>query len=305
MRIVFNLQGVGLGNNGGSRTLIKCAETLQNLGEEVIISTATNKYTWSEINVDINNALLTCDVLMSTGYASAKFATNWKADKKFYYIRGYETWNASDVELFESYKSSECIVNSEWLRFYLKSNGIHSTLIYPGLDFEDFFPQKIERENIIGGLYNKRHKTKRHQEVEAICEKLGNKYQLRMLNRDLKDANSNQLREFYNSIKVWISPSELEGLHNCPMEASLCGCVIVGTNHPRGGISDYANQDTAKIYQARNTSQAAEQVDELMNDSDLRKQLNDNMNNLLHTKIGDRKNNMTRMLKLFKGENLD
>ena len=49
MRFVFNLLDVGLGNNGGSRTIIKCGEALASLGIEVIMySNVQSGYTWHE-----------------------------------------------------------------------------------------------------------------------------------------------------------------------------------------------------------------------------------------------------------------
>ena len=53
---VFNLLSTGLGNNGGSKTLIRSAETLQELGEEVYWADTSGKV--------ITNAQLNDTVLM-------------------------------------------------------------------------------------------------------------------------------------------------------------------------------------------------------------------------------------------------
>lgn len=299
MRIVFNLQFTGLGNNGGSRTLIKCAEALADLGHDVIISASSNKYTWhKKIKVPITKNIPECDIIIATGVSSVKSTLNFnKAKKKFYYIRGFEIWVAKEKRLIKTYKSLNCIVNSEWLRDYLTEHQIRSELIYPGLDFNDFYVTNKNRENIIGGIFSKRHKTKRHEDVIELGERLG--YKVLLLNRDIKNPTVPELRDFYNKISVWVSPSELEGLHNCPHEAALCGCSLVVTNHKQGGVSDYANDQTALIYPAGNLNVAAERVKQAMTDGQLRQDMQAKMGELLETKIGSREQNMKKMIEIF------
>jgi len=170
-------------------------------------------------------------------------------------------------------------------------------LIYPGLDFDDFYVTSNNRENVIGGIFSKRHKTKRHEDIIKLGERLG--YRVLLLNRDIRNPTIPELREFYNKIKVWVSPSELEGLHNCPHEAALCGCSLVVTDHPRGGVKDYATKETALVYSARDLSQAADQVKRAMSNDELREKLNFNMTELLKSKIGLRERNMKKMMLLF------
>jgi len=298
MRIVFNLQSVGLGNNGGSRTLIKCAETLQSLGHSVSLVASANKYTWHNIKVPVVSRIPKCDVIVATGYGSVRSTVAHKTKTKFYYIRGFERWQAPKNKLIKTYKSLNCIVNSEWLKEYLSSRNINSELIYPGLDFDDFYVTNNDRDNIIGGIYSKRHKTKRHDDVIEIGKKLG--YQVMLLNRDIKHPTVPELRDFYNKVKVWVSPSELEGLHNCPHEAALCGCSLVVTDHPQGGVRDYATSDTSLIYSARDIDQAAEKVKQVMTDEKLRKNLYSNMIKRLKDHIGSRECNMKKMINRFK-----
>ena len=298
MRIVFNLQSVGLGNNGGSRTLIKCAETLLQLGYEVTLWCSANNYKWSKIRVSITPKMPKCDVIIATGYGSVPTTVAAKVKQKFYYIRGFELWRASEKQLLHSYGSLNCIVNSEWLQKYMRSKGISAHLVYPGVDFDIFGKDTDNRENILGGLYSKRHATKRHEDVIKVGKYLG--YQVLLLNRDIVNPAPSTLRDFYNRIKVWLSPSELEGLHNCPLEAALCGSSLVATDHRNGGVSDYAiGENSALIYPARQLEIAGQCVKRLMEDSNLRARLGDNMQRLLKDKIGSRKHNMKKLVKIF------
>lgn len=302
MLIVFNTLNVGLGNNGGSKTLIRCAETLQELGHEVYLAAGGNNYTWNKIKVPIIKSVPKANIVVATGFGSVRSTLKTKADKKFYYIRGLETWRASESNLLASFKALRCIVNSEWLVQYFKKKKLHCDLIYPGLDF-DLYPcnvSMVDREDVIGGLFHRKHRTKRHGDVLHIANRLGVKCV--MLNRDIRNPKPEELAKFYNSIKVWVSPSELEGLHNCPMEASLCGGGLVVTDHARGGTIDYAHHEqTCLRYKARNLDMATLYVDQLLRNSDKREKLQLNMRTMLYEKIGSRRYNMTKMEAIFQG----
>lgn len=298
MKIVFNLKSTGLGNNGGSRTLIKCAETLHELGHEVTLWCSGNNYKWSKIKVPINSQMPQCDVIVATGYSSVPSTVAAKVERKFYYIRGFELWRASKSQLLRSYKSLNCIVNSEWLQQYLHEKKVAAHLVYPGADFDIFGKDINDRENVLGGIFSKRHATKRHEDVIKVGKHLG--YQVLLLNRDIVNPTPTALRDFYNRVKVWLSPSELEGLHNCPLEAALCGSSLVTTDHRRGGVSDYAiDGNSALTYPSRQLGVAEQHVKQLMEDSDLRDKLHNNMQKLLKDKIGSRKHNMKKLAKIF------
>ena len=298
MRIVFDLYNVGLGNNGGTRTLIKCAEVLSECGIDVIMfSNVPSKYTWHKATIKHvqGHSAPPCDVLIATGYDSVKNALMSKAAKKYYYIRGFELWRAPASKLFQSFKSLKCIVNSQWLYNLLKSKKINSSIIYPGLDFKKFKNLNLPRNNSFGALYSQQHSTKRYADALQIKEMTGLK--LQRLNKDIKDANDRQMNEWYNTSGVWFAPTELEGLHNPPMEVSLTGCPLVCTDHERSGMQDYAiHNQTALVYPAGNLKLAAKYISKLLNDKAESKRLNDNMIHLLKTKIGSRKSNMIKLL---------
>ena len=297
MRIVFNLYDVGLGNNGGSRTLIKCAENLSLIGHDVVLFTnVPNRYTWSGITgpeLIVGNKHPKGDVVIATGYKSVKNTLKSSIQKKFYYIRGYETWVTKSVNLMRSYKSLRCIVNSEWLSRFLRKKGVYSDLVYPGLD-DSFWDKGKERENVFGAIHHKKHKTKRHDDAFGVSKL--SKYPVLMLNKDIKSPSERKLNRWYNRMKVWMSPSELEGLHNPPMEAGMAGCALVCTDHKKSGTSDYAiHGETALVYSARDLAQAAKCVKSLMVDDALRDRLSSGLQGLLKSKIGTRKENMERM----------
>jgi hypothetical protein len=302
MKIVFNLHNVGLGNNGGSKTLVRCAEILALLGHEVVMySNVESRFNWHKpIGVKMKGGKRppASDIAIATGYKSVDSTVSSDASKKFYYIRGFELWQAKEKHLMASYKKLNCIVNSGWLKGHLEDRGISAKLIWAGMDFDRYYNLNEYRQDIIGGLFHKKHKTKRHSHIQQIAENSG--YDLKMLGKDCKNPSLKKLNIFFNSIKVWIATTELEGFHNPPTETSLAGAGLVATDHSMSGMSDYAiDEETALIYNSGDLNQASENAKRLMTDNNLRLRLNNNMIDLLKSKIGSREDNMKKMVEYF------
>jgi len=300
MVIVFNLITTGLGNNGGSKTLIRSAETLQDLGEEVYIACQSSSCTWWPIRVPVIKKLRPCDVLIATGYGSVRSTVAYnRAKLKLWYVRAHEDWQAKNKQLMKAYRMLSCIANSEWIKNWLGTFGIDCEVVYPGIDFDSYYRSSEPRDNVLGGLHHK-HQRKRHVDCLEVQKISG--YPMSMLNRDFRSGDFKKLSDFYNKIKVWMSPSENEGLQNIPIEASLCGCGLVLTDHFMGGTVDYAiDGETCLVYSARDTKEASECVNRLMKDETLRIRLNNNAVEVIKSKIGDRPHNMTKFVKFLSG----
>jgi glycosyltransferase involved in cell wall biosynthesis len=139
-------------------------------------------------------------------------------------------------------------------------------------------------------MHNK-HATKRSVDAVALEKRLGQPVQF--LNRHIKHPDSPTLNRWYNGLKVWFAPTELEGLHNPPMEAALAGCALVCSDHPRNGMWDYViSNETALVYPARNIDAAAECVRRLLTDASLRQHLNARLVRRLLDVVGTRAQRM-------------
>ena len=100
MIILFDLRNVGLGNNGGSLTLIKSGNTLQDMGLEVyFIDSGKNKHTWEKLECEHiiaskNGHIPDADFIIATGYKSVAktVSTPGRCGHKAHWIRGWETW---------------------------------------------------------------------------------------------------------------------------------------------------------------------------------------------------------------------
>lgn len=303
MKIVFNLHQTGLGNNGGSRTILKCGSIMSSFGAEVIMfSNIPSGFTWEEfpnLKYVYGDRAPLCDVVIATGVKSVPNTLISRASKKFYYIRGFELWQDTEKNLFRSYRKLNCIVNSSWLKSKLESNGVKCHLVYNGIDSDKFYKVNDKRCIDIGATFSQSHKTKRHQDALEVASSMG--ISLQMLNKNIANSNDKKLNTWYNNIKIWFAPTELEGMHNPPMEASLAGCALVCTDCESGGMGDYAiHEKTALVYPARNLKVASEYIRRLLDDNNLCSTLNGNMIDFLKNKIQSREYNVKKMFEILK-----
>lgn len=266
--------------------MIRCAETLRELGHDAFFWCGRHSYTWHRTAVPMIPGKVhpECDVSIATGHRSYKHTAN-SGYFPVAYNRVMEYWNAPEKELIAAHRRMRCVfVNSEWLYQYLGSFGVPVVLQYPGIDPDVFYDTGLPRSGV-GALVHW-HKRKRASDVVALERKLG--FDFMCVNRDVR-GNSAELNARFNGLKVWFAPTELEGLHNPPIEAGMAGCALVCTDHPRGGMLDYAiDGETALLYPARDLEAAATCVRTLLGDESKRRRLNRNMVELLRVKFGTR-----------------
>lgn len=265
MKIAFNLIDCGLGNNGGSQTIVKSANVLQNLGHEVfIISNCSNRYTWSELecqHIEINSIFEApkSDVIIATGFNTVKTTVEAPitCGKKAHWIRGFETWIMDEQDIVEKVLRANTfkIVNSINLKEVLEEYNTESEIIRPGYDFEDFYPKRIKEKDkiVFGGLYNTKARKRTAWILEVanrIVSKNKDKFKLIMfgdedasrlsiIDKYLRQPNMSDKNDFYNEVDIWLAPTDSEGLHIPPAEAMLTECFVIGTNNQLSGMKDY------------------------------------------------------------------
>lgn len=326
MKISFNLISCGLNNNGGSQTLIKSANTLQELGNEVtIVDSGKNLNTWNPIKC--NHLIIkdlkdfpTGDAVIATGYKTVNSTLKLKdsCGKKFHWIRGFETWVYDEKYIFEKILNNNLvkIVNSICLQRKLQSYGISSEIIRPGHTFEDFNPLNIRQNNkriVLGGLYNsgaKRSK-KRTEWIFDCYNILKKKYDIDILmfGTDgipsnipsgcyLKNPPIKTKNYFYNTIDIWLATSELEGLHIAPQEAMLTECCVVGNNSEMSGTEDYLNNLTGLVSE-NNFKSFVYTVEYAIQNKDLVKKVSKEGRQKI-IDLGNRQENMLKFITLLK-----
>ena len=304
MKLAFNSINSGLGNNGGSRTIIKCAESIEKLGHRCDIIANVDNFTWFEHKPVINYLPDDLDVLIAVACSDVIPTLRLNVPKKAWYIRGHENWTMTDDQLGQLYTSGIFnIVNSRGLQQLLASYGADSKVVYQGIDFDWWEDRNVRSNNKtrIGCLYQEKP-TKRWIDFVKLAEILGDEdYEYigvglkerndEFLTRYWTNASKEDLNEAYNSCHIWFAPTELEGLHNVPIEAALCGCLIVCSDAPMNGMGfDYAfNNNTAMVYRTRDIEHAAKLIKNPNWD------VVDRMFNHIKFNIGTREDNMRKM----------
>ena len=267
MRIIFDLRRVGLGNNGGSSTLIKSGNTLVDMGHDIIfLDSGRNQHTWTPLKADhmkfkSNATVPSADAIIATGYKSVATtsASPGRLGLKMHWIRGWETWQMGEPQIVKQVLGAptEKLVNSLCLQNKLKQYNVSSTIIRPGYDINDLYFKELRtvtKPIIIGGLYTKgKHETIKRTswifDTYKYLKTKGHKVELWMFGNDSKPTGDfdvyvhrpsmKKKNWFYNHIDVWLAPAMLEGLHMPPAEAMMTQCPVVTTSTPMSGTQDY------------------------------------------------------------------
>lgn len=325
MRIIFDLRNTGLGNQGGSATLVNCANTLVELGYEVyVVDSMKNQHTWTPLLAKhMIDRLPDADVIIATGYQSVRATVKapTRCGVKFHYIRAWETWQMPEQAIVKNILQQPTIkiVNGIGLQKKLKSYNIDSKIIRPGYDLEDFYPE-IEKTSppisiILGGVYRagKFANIKRTGWIFRVASEIKKKIknvELWMFGTEPNPKNSvidkyfrspskEDKQYFYNMVDIFLAPTQQEGLHIPPAEAMLTKCAVVGTNAELSGMQDYLIHEVTGLVSDNNFQSFSTNVERLVINEKFRKDLgiNGRMKILL---IGDRKRNMKKMVEYFK-----
>ena len=327
MKIIFDLRKVGLGNNGGSNTIINSSNTLQELGHEVyLIDSFKNRNTWIPIKTKhriINNDkdLPNADIIIATGYKSVgpTLSAPERCGKKASWIRAWETWVMPEAKIIKNIVNVPTIklVNSLCLKDKLKQYNINSHIIRPGYELDKYI-NKNERSNkeiIIGGLYNTRDKRKRNEWILEAVKILKKKYNIKLymygsnkhinpiVDHYISNPTIEQKVSLYNKIHIWLAPTNSEGLHMPPAEALLCGCVGVRTNAELCGMQEYLINRENGLVSENNFNDFVKMIGALIRKPEVIKILSKDSREYVE-KLGDRKSNMKKLVKIFGEENV-
>ena len=326
MRIIFDLRKVGLGNNGGSNTIINSSNTLQELGHEVfLIDSMRNRNTWVPIKtkhriINKEKNLPNADVIIATGYKSVgtTLSAPNRCGKKASWIRGWETWVIPENKIVKNVIQTPTIklVNSVCLKDKLKQYKVNSHIIRPGYELEKYIDEgkRNYKEIIIGGLYNTRDKRKRTAWILEAVKRLKSKYKIKLymyganskpdsiVDHYISNPSIEQKVSLYNKIHIWLAPTNSEGLHMPPAEALLCGCVGVRTNAELCGMQEYLIDKENGLISENNFKDFMKKTEMLIRKPEAIKILSEGSREYVE-KLGDRKTNMKKLVKIFGEKN--
>ncbi len=322
MKIIFDLRNTGLGNQGGSATLVNCANTLFKLGYEVyVVDSMKNQHTWTPLLAKhMINKLPDADVIIATGYQSVRATVKapTRCGVKFHYIRAWETWQMSEQAIVKNILQQPTIkiVNGIGLQKKLKSCNIDSKIIRPGYDFEDFYLQ-TKRNNqtiILGGVYRtgKFAHIKRTDWILRAATRIKKKIKnvelwmfgtesnpnYSVIDKYFRSPSKEDKQYFYNMIDIFLAPTKQEGLHMPPAESMLTETAVVGTNAELSGMQDYLIHEKTGLVSDNNFQSFSTNVEKLVINKNFRKRLGVN-GRMKILDIGDRKSNMKKMVEYF------
>jgi len=329
MKIIFDLRRVGLGNNGGSSTLIKSGNVLLEMGHDVyFIDSGKSKHTWNSLKakhiiVKNNSNIPDADIIIATGYKSV--ATTVKAPErcgiKAHWIRAWEFWQMTENEIVNKVLKVPTLklVNSICLQNKLKSYEIDSYIIRPGYDFDQLYPTNKRSKNtgiIIGGLYREgvhgqRKRTNwlfktaaymktKHKDIQFWLFGSERNPNNDLIDNYIRSPNIIQKNEFYNSINIWLAPTMSEGLHLPPAEAMITGCPVVSTEAEMSGTQDYVVHGVTGYVADNKLDSFIKYVEVLYPDSYSRNQMGINAREKI-IELGNRKENMQKFVDLVIG----
>ena len=319
----------GLANNGGSRTIVRSANTLRKMGHDIIIlnTKPIPAYNWDTIDVPViapktSKNIPEADIIIATAYSTVR--STMEASKcriKAHWIRGYESWSNTENQIREVFNQPTLkIVNSICMHNKLLEYGVTSEIILPGYDFEELYPtglRDVEEKIVIGGLYSegKKRKSKRTEWIFEAVRNIKEDIDIELVmfgadgippkdspvdyfipNPDIKTKS-----KIYNICDIWLAPTENDSLHLCAAEAMQTCCAVVGTDAQMNGMKDYLFDLDTGIISSNNVKDFENCVRFLIDRPWLRQELG----NAARSKIlmlGDRKDNMNKLIKYLDNE---
>jgi len=308
MNIVFDMYNCGMGNNGGTRTVIKCAQAIENIGHRCDIVAHVDKFTWFEHKKPLVTIPTNADIVIATGCTTVATTLSSQAPYKVWYIRGHETWNYDESTLGHLYNQPLMnITNSYGLKAKVESFGAKAKVVHQGIDLDEWNDRGKSRNSKIriGCLYQKKP-TKRWIDFVKLSEILGQEeYEYVGIGETLRNdeflcdyvcnSGSEALRDLYSTCDIWFLPTVLEGMHNIGLEAALCGCLLVGNDDPMNGmIYDYLfDGKTGMVYPSGDIEYAAKLI------RSPNWGLVPNAISFIRNNIGDRETNMEKFVRLI------
>jgi hypothetical protein len=243
MNVAFFAYISGLGNNGGSNTIVCTAHELRCLGHEVDIIATIDRYNRDPhppiVGISDKKYDAICAVLWMDVKAMHKL---FPLKKKFWWMRA---WNnkppLSEQQILECARAQKTIVNASWMQRRLQLHGIKAELVHQGID-SDYWSAGYgqNREKIIGACWRPETKKCFNEAQRLFVPGYEKSF--------AHDKQPYEMRDWYNSLDYFLAPSECEGLPNTPLEAALCNAALICKRREEAGCGDFADDANALLY---------------------------------------------------------
>ncbi len=321
MKIGFILPNYGMGISGGLKVIYEYANFLADRGHEVVLYDYVNRTLeylpkfipiplkktyghikakieprWFKLNKGIRKKAIFSieevedgDVIVATAIRTAvPTSTLEKAKgKKFYFIQGFENWDYTDNQVFDTYKlGMNNIVVAKWLKEIVDSHADGSSfLVSNGVDTNVFkVTNPIESRPLHSIAFHYRSTSIKGckyalEAVKCLKKKYPDLITLIVSMEDkpkdlpdfckyYKQASAKTVAEINNQVSVFICSSIEEGFGLPGLEAMACGCALV-TSRFQGAL-EYADETNSVLVPAKNAGALVEGVSRIFEDHKLR-----------------------------------
>ncbi len=269
-----------------------------------------------------NSNIPNSDILIAssweTAYAAEKLSLN--KGRKFYFVQHYETlWTRKKKEAEITYQMNfEKIVISDWLQSILLDKFSQSSKVLVTPVDEKQFIKKEKNWNATPKVCLMHHDYdwKGYDDgIKSVRQsfKQNPNFKLMVFGEKLKDPNplrqnigfdfeyvyrptGDAIRDLFFNCDIYLCPSWYEGLGMPAMEAMAARCALVTTD--TGGSRNYAIHDkTALVSPPKNAQALSKNLNELIDNFELRKKLSENGYNKI--KEFDWDKNCRQLLEIF------
>lgn len=322
MRIAFILPRYPRHPNGGCRIIYHYADLFCRHGHRVTIYYSANNginskgipfklclamrkltpyiFKWHRLDRDIkvktvndiNDTYIDKqDALFATTCSTARCVNELNRSNnvnKYYLIQGFENWEFTDEEVYETYNYdfTNIVVSKFLFNIVTKHSDRHTVYIPNGISFEELdidVPVEERNPKSIAFLYHPSEIKGAKQTVEVLT-RIKKKY------KDLtvqafgtakwpkeypewihytRNADRKKVREIFNSAAICICSSIQEGFGLSGAEAMACGCALASTNYE--GVLDYARDgENALLCDVFDLEKMEKNVLSLIEDNSLR-----------------------------------
>lgn len=229
------------------------------------------------------------DVVVATAWNTAEWVADYPKTKgrKFYFIQGYEVWDAPAARVDATWKlPMRKIVIARWLQRMAQDLGEFATYVPNAIDHQKFHvvidPAKRESAKL-AMLYHHQSWKGTEDGLRAIEILKAKKPELQVTlfgvpkrPRSLApwieyycNPEQNELRQLYNKASLFLAPSHSEGWGLPALEAMACGAAVVATDNA-GHLEFAVDGENALLVKPRDTEAMTRALVRLMDDKSLR-----------------------------------
>ena len=248
MNIAFYAMVSGLGNNGGTNTIVRTANELIKMGHDVDILARVDYFNKVSHRPCIDRVdRVEYDAVIGVSYMDIQnmhkqFLLGYE-EKKYWWMRLWDSERIGWTGVTQLAMMQPTFVNGEWMQKELENHGVKSKLLRQGVDSDYWVPDESKRIPLrVGSCY--RPEPRKCQGDFRLLEGI---WKAASFN-SVRDLSPEDLRSWYQSLEYFLAPARLEGCPNTVLEAALCGCKVIARRQKEAGVAELLGDNACYLY---------------------------------------------------------